>query len=208
MLKKILPKDDFYFDQFDKMVDTIIQGVNVLKEMIEKGEKFSEFAQHIKTIEHHGDQLVHETVSHLHKTFITPFDREDIHELVNRLDDIIDLAEVASSRIDLYQPRAIPREVIDLTNVLVGSVQLLKEMLYLLRNLKDPKHILELTKEIKRLEDKADYIRRSTMARLFRDEQDVRELIKWKDILEYIERATDRCEDVADVTEGIVLEHT
>jgi len=208
MLKKILPKDVFYFDQFDRLADFILDGIRVLNEMLECGQNYSEFALNLKTIEHQADQVVHEIFSHLHKTFITPIDREDIHMLVGSLDDILDLAEGAGSRIDMYQPCEIPPEAKRLAIVLMESGKQVKEMISLLRNLKKPQRILELTIEINRLEDEADYIRRSTLARLFRDECDVRELIKWKDILEYIERSTDRCEDVANITEGIVLEHT
>ncbi|MDD8012916.1 MAG: DUF47 family protein, partial [Acidobacteriota bacterium] len=147
-------------------------------------------------------------MSHLHTTFITPIEREDIHQLAVRLDDILDLAEAASSRIDLYRPCHVPREAKELSHVLLESVKLVKEMVGLLPNMKKTGRIMELTVEINRLEDQADYIRRSTLARLFREEKDPFELIKWKDILEYIERATDRCEDVADITEGIVLENT
>lgn len=207
-MKKILPKDNFYFGQFERMTEKIVEGVCILDEMLEKGNRYGEYARHLKTVEHEGDHIVHNILNHLHKTFITPIDREDIHMLVGRLDDILDLAEGAGSRIDMYQPRDIPPEAKKLTKVLVESATLVKEMICLLNNLRKPERILELTVEINRLEDEADYIRRSTLARLFRDEQDVRELIKWKDILEYIERSTDRCEDVANITEGIVLEHT
>jgi len=206
--KRIMPKDEFFFIQFDNLADKIVEGVRVLNEMMEKDSGYAEDALRVKTMEHEGDQIVHAIIAHLHKTFITPIDRDDIHLLACAMDDILDTAEGGSSRIDMYQPRHIPDEAKELARVLLESVRMVQEMVKLLRNLKQPQRILELTVEINRLEDQADYIRRSTLARMFRDEQDVRELIKWKDILQYIERSTDRCEDVGNITEGIVLEHT
>jgi len=176
--------------------------------MIETGSRSSEFSQRIKTIEHEVDQTVHAIMAKLHKTFVTPIDREDIHQLAVHLDDILDQTEAASSRIDLFCPDCMPNEARDLAAVLLESAKLVQEMVGLLRRLKEPSRILELTVEINRLEDQADYIRRSTVARLFREEKNPFELVKWKDILEYMEKATDCCEDVANITEGIVLENT
>ena len=208
MFKSLLPKNEDFYGLFDQISANTVEGVQILVKMLDDGEHYNEYAISLKSLEHQTDMLVHKVMSHLHKTFITPIDREDIHQLAVRLDDILDLAEAASSRIDLYCACDVPREAKELSHVLLESVKLVKEMVSLLRNLKKPARIMELTVEINRLEDQADYIRRSTLARLFREEKDPIELIKWKDILEYIERATDRCEDVADITEGIVLENT
>ena len=208
MLKSLLPKNENFYELFDKISANMVEGVQTLVRMLDDCEHYGEYAVQLKSLEHQTDGLVHGVMSALHKTFITPIDREDIHLLAGRLDDILDLAEAASSRIDLYRPCAVPREAKELSQVLLESVKLVQEMVGMLRNLKKPARIMELTVEINRLEDQADYIRRSTLARLFREEKDPFELIKWKDILEYIERATDRCEDVADITEGIVLENT
>jgi len=208
MFKALIPTDQIFFDLFDQISANVVAGVQILIQMLDKKECYSEYAQKLKTVEHETDRMVHALMSRLHKTFVTPIDREDIHRLAGKLDDILDHAEAAGSRIDLYCPNSVPREVHELANVLLESAKLVLEMVSLLRMLKKPARIMELTVEINRLEDQADYIRRSTIARLFRDEKDPFELIKWKDILEYMERGTDRCEDVADITEGIVLENT
>ncbi|MBN2345383.1 MAG: DUF47 domain-containing protein [Candidatus Aminicenantes bacterium] len=208
MFKSLVPKNEVFFELFDQISANTVEGVQTLVTMLDDCESTNEYAVRLKSLEHQTDQLVHGVMSHLHKTFVTPIEREDIHQLAVRLDDILDLAEAASSRIDLYRPCRVPGEARELGHVLLESAKLVKEMVGLLRNLKKPARIMELTVEINRLEDQADYIRRSTLARLFREEKDPFELIKWKDILEYIERATDRCEDVADITEGIVLENT
>ncbi len=207
MFKSLVPKNDVFYGLFDKISSNMVEGVEILVRMLNECDLYNQHAVSLKSLEHQTDQLVHSVMSHLHKTFITPIEREDIHRLAVRLDDILDLAEAASSRIDLYRPCHVPEEAKELSHVLLASVKLVKEMVALLPNMKNRARIMELTVEINRLEDQADYIRRSTLARLFREEKDPFELIKWKDILEYIERATDRCEDVADITEGIVLEN-
>ena len=213
MFKFLLPKDDYFFHSFDRMCDNMVEGADLLHRMLEVdptcgSSQRSDLAQQLKAVEHRTDLIVHDIYSRLHKTFITPIDREDILHLVGRLDDILDLAEGAGSRIELYQPTAVPSESQELSRVLLTSTKVVKDMIHLLADMKKSPRILELTVEINRLEHEADIIRRSTLARLFRDEKDVFELIKWKDIQEYIEKATDRCEDVANIVEGIVLENT
>jgi len=207
-LRSIIPRDEVFFDFFDKICAGTVEGVEVVRKMLASAEEVRENAQRLKTVEHQTDQVVHGLMAHLHKTFVTPFDRNEIHELAVRLDDILDMTEAAGSRIDLFCPECALPEALQLADVLMESASLVREMVGLLRKLRDPGRILELTVEINRLEDKADYIRRSTVARLFREEKNPLELIKWKDILEFLEKATDRCEDVANITEGIVLEHT
>ncbi len=208
MFKSVAPKDSLFFDLFDEICANLVEGAQLLTKVIDASPDRAEEAKKLKTVEHKTDQLVHKLMSSLHKTFITPIDREDIHNLAVRLDDILDTAEAAGSRIAGFCPASVPPEVRDLSAVLLESAKLVKEMVAGLRNLKKPARVLELSVEINHLEDEADYIRRSTVARLFREEKDPFELIKWKDILEYMERATDRCEDVANIAEGIVLENS
>jgi predicted phosphate transport protein (TIGR00153 family) len=157
VFKKLLPKDDFYFTQLDRITEKIVEGVRILDEMLEHCGAYGEYAQRLKTVEHEGDEIVHAMLSRLHKTFITPLDRDDIHMLVCGLDDILDTAEGASARIDMFQPRHVPAEAKDLVKVLLESARLIQEMIGLLRNLKQPQRILGLTVEIQRLEDQADH---------------------------------------------------
>ncbi len=209
MFKSLVPRNEIFFDHFDRICDNLVNGGELLFTMVTSEEAHAEFAVKMKSIEHQTDLIVHAILNRLHKTFVTPIERSDIHQLASRLDDILDSAEAAASRVDLFCPACIPQEIAEIAGVLFESTKLVREMVGYLRNLK--KHssrILELSVEINRLEDQADYIRRSTVARLFREEKNPIELIKLKDILEYIERATDRCEDVANITEGIVLENT
>src|SRR4030042_812393 len=149
MLKAFIPRDELFFDFFEKIGANLVAGVRTLVKMMDAGENMQELAQDTKSIEHETDQLVHSLMSHLHKTFVTPIDREDIHQLAVCLDDILDEAEAAASRIDQYCPACIPSEVRDISLVLLESVKLVQEMIGLIRNLKKPDRILELTVEIR-----------------------------------------------------------
>ncbi len=141
------------------------------------------------------------------RTFVTPLDRNDIHHLVTRLDDILDLANAAASRLALYRPRTRRPEATALVATLLASAEVVQEMVGLLRNLKRKKRILELTVVANSLENEADGVRRAAVASLLAEERDPFEFMKWKEILDFIEEATDRCENVADIVEGIVLAH-
>ncbi len=209
MFSKLIPKDDFYFDTFDKVAANIVNGVSLFKKMIEDKKNSERYAMELKEVEHSTDNLVHQAINHMHSTFITPLDREDIHTLLGRLDDIIDLTDVAASNIQHYKPKTVPPELKDLVKVLHESTVHTQEMVGLLRSIsKNSGRIKEISVEINRLENEADAIRRATMARLFKNEKNPVELIKWKDILNCLENATDKCEDVSDIIQGIVLENT
>jgi len=208
MFKSLMPKDNYLFDQFDRMCVHVVEGAKILIQMLESGNDYNESAKKLKAIEHEADIVVHEIVSYLHKTFITPIDREDVFKLAKTIDDILDLTEGAASRIKLYQPKGVPEGAKALGRVLLEGSKLVKEMIGLLHDMKRSEEIIKHKNEIKRLENEADVIRRSILAELFRCETDVFELIKWKDILEYMEKGTDRCDAVGNITEGIVIENT
>lgn len=208
MVRSIIPRDEVFFDRFEKICVLIVEAAEKLKAMLEAGSPYDSAARRIKIIESEADEQVHQCIERLHKTFVTPLDRQDILKLTVRLDDILDLAQAASSRLELYDPKRVMEEVKELTRVFVESTRQVASMVGLLRNLKKQSdRILELAVEINRLENEADQVHRRAIGRLFREEDDTRELIKWKDIFEHIEAATDRCEDVSDIIEGIVLEN-
>ena len=208
MFKSVVPRDRMFFETFDNVGKCVHRAAHLLDQMLTKPDAESADAQALKTLEHETDQIIHDLMSRLHRTFVTPIDREDIHQLACRLDDILDQIEAAGSRLELYRPKTIPAEAVRLSATLLESTKLVKQLVALLNGMKDREQMLALTVEIKRLEDEADHIKSGTLARLFLEEKDPFELIKWKDILEYLERATDRCEDVANIAEGIVLENT
>ena len=179
-----------------------------LKTMLEKGGPYDEAADRIKKLEHQADELTHRSIETLHKTFVTPLDRQDILQLIVGLDDILDTTEAVSSLLKLYTPRKILPKAADLAELLVQATEKVAVMVGLLRKLnKASERLMSLTVELNHLEKEADQAYQQATARLFQEEDDPKELIKWKDILEHIEKATDQCEDVANIVEGIVLEN-
>jgi len=208
-MRSILPKDELFFDNFEHICQKMVEAAQALKVMIADWKSLEVHAGKIKSLESESDEFVHRTVEHLHKTFVTPLDRQDILKLASRLDDIVDLIEATSTRIRLYKPRARCPEVVELAEVVLQSAQQVKSLVGMLRQMK--KNVAQMkaaSMEIDRLENAADEIRRKAIARFFEEESDPKELIKWKDIIEHIEGATDRCEDVSDIIEGILLEHS
>ncbi len=209
MFKKLIPRETGFFDRFDRMCGNIVEGALIFKQLVKDGKtQVKDHASRLKDVEHRNDELVHDTLSQLHKTFITPIDREYIRKLAVKLDDILDLTDIAASSIVLYKPKKVPLELGMLAQVLVGSAETIREMVGLIRNLNtNSSRIMELTIEIKGLENEADMLRRTIMARLFEKEKNAIELIKWKDIISSVENATDMCEDVSDLVEAVVLEN-
>jgi predicted phosphate transport protein (TIGR00153 family) len=207
MLRSIIPRDEEFFTMFDELTAHIVEGTTILNQMMMNGVSVEVEAHRLHECEHRGDETVHRALGHLHRTFVTPLDRLDIHHLVTRLDDILDFSHAAGSRLALYRPRSMPPEARDLSATLLAAAHLMQEMVSLLRNLKKKDRILALTVEVNTRENEADRQRREAVARLLHEESDPFEFIKWKEILDLMEQATDCCEDVADTVEGIVLAH-
>jgi predicted phosphate transport protein (TIGR00153 family) len=207
MLRSIIPRDEEFFTMFDELTAAIVDGTEILQRMMTDGENSTVMADRLHECEHRGDETVHRALAHLHRTFVTPLDRLDIHRLVNQLDDILDFTHAAGSRLALYQPRTLRPEALDLSSTLLAAAGLVQEMVSLLRNLKKKDRIMALTVEVNTRENQADRQRREAVARLLQEESDPFEFIKWKEILDLMEQATDCCEDVADIVEGIVLAH-
>ncbi len=161
-----------------------------------------EQVQIVKAIEHEGDELTHSIFTKLNQTFITPFDREDIHELCSQLDDVIDLIDAAASRFVLYRVDAVRAGTVDLVKVLVSATI---EVEAAVRALQTPEKALRHCIEINRYENESDRLCRTLIAQLFDEEKDPVQIIKWKEIFEVIETAVDKCEDVANVIEGVIL---
>ena len=155
-----------------------------------------------------ADKVTHETITLLHKTFITPFDRDQIHLLITRMDDILDLMQDVAESVVLYDIRKVTPEAKQLSEICEMSCERVRTAVQLLTNLKQSDAILKTCQEIDRLESDADRVMRAAMSKLFRDEPDLKQLIKLRSIYELLELITDRCEDVANVIEGIVLENS
>lgn len=203
----LLPKDDAFFVIFAKAAENAHQCTQALLDFLEHFDDLEGRMRRIKELEHIGDELTHETIEALNKTFITPFDREDIHEFVCRLDDILDRVDTAVDRICLFKIEEPMEEAKQLARCLVRSTALIKEMVPHLRDTKDPDAVRQRVREVHRLESEADTIERQALLRLFENNPDPIHVIKWKNIIEVLESATDKCEDVANVIEGIVLKN-
>ena len=167
-----------------------------------------ERAVRIKQLEHQGDQIAHETFDLLNRTWITPIDREDIHVLVRNLDDVLDFIDAAAARIVLYRIASTTPELKKITSIIVQSAEAIQKALSLLSDLKHSRQILDACVEINRLENEADTVSQLAIGRLFNDSKDPIEVMKWKEIYDFVEGATDRCEDVANTLEAIVIKST
>jgi len=204
---QIMPKEGRFFDMFRDLASCIVQAADEFNELLANPSEYERRASLIKDIEHRGDEITHQTVELLHKTFITPLDREDIHQLISKMDDILDFIEAASQRVFLYDLQNVPDEGKELGTLCAQSAKLIQSSVSQLDNLKNPDDLIRQCVEINRLENDADVVLRGAMAKLFREETDVKQLIKLKEIYEMLETVTDRCEDVANIIEGIVLEY-
>lgn len=202
-----IPREESFFDDFERAARNAHEGACELLEFLEKHDNLLERAKRIKDIEHAGDRITHEALDRMNRTFITPIDREDMHELVVRLDDIIDLIDTAVNRMVAYKVSKPPPSAIELARCLKHSTQLIVEAMPLLRDMKNARALAEKTIAIQTQENEADRAMHEGLARLFETTEDARDIIKWKDILEEIESSTDRCEDVANVLDSIVLKN-
>jgi len=205
---RLLPHDASFFAHFEHQGKKTVEGCRAFLEMVEQPSDLEARAERVKQIEHECDEITHAVVEGLHKTFITPIDRNDIYRLITKMDDIMDFVEAAADRVALYEIGKMTKEVGDLARCLVQSAEHVLGAVSSIRDLGKPNGILQHCIEINRLENVADGILRSALARLFREEKDLIAVIKWKEIYETLESATDRCEDVANIVEGVVLENS
>ena len=208
MFGRFLPKETSFFDFFEEHAALTVEGAKEFLSLVSTGANIETKARRIHDIEHETDVITHRCVETLHKTFITPIDRDNIHRLITRMDDIMDFVEAASERIALYELTVMTPDVRDLADVLVRATQQVELALKGLRNLKNPQAILKVCIDINRLENESDQILRRAVAKLFKEEKDPIVVIKWKEIYENLENAADRCEDVANIIEGVILEHS
>jgi len=203
----LFPQKSVIFDLFEKSVRNVHEGAKALKDLFENYTDVPSKVQKIKDLEHAGDDVTHHILDHLAKTFITPLDRDDIHHIAQRLDDVLDRMDVAANRMLLFNIPKPTEEAKELSQILVKSTALLIEAISNLRNLKNSHTILECCLEIHTQENEGDRLMQQAIGRLFVEAGDAKEIIKWKDIYQILESATDRCEDVADVLHTIIVKH-
>jgi uncharacterized protein len=199
-----LPRKEKFFDLFEAAAKNIHHGSELLVQMMQNYQDPEKQAETIKQVEHDGDTITHDIIHKLNQTFITPIDREDIYSLTNALDDVLDLIESVSDRMVMYKVQK-PTEVArQLAEIIYRSSSEIVKGVELLRKSGD---VRPYCIEINRLENEADRISRDAVAQLFHEEQDPITVLKWKEIYEHLEEATDRCEDVADSLEAITLKY-
>ena len=207
MFKKILPQEICFFTFFEKHSKLSIETCRELDAIASNPSELVFRVNRIKELEHQADDITHECIEAIHRTFITPIDRMDIHRLIRRQDDIIDTVDSVASRLKLFEITDIWPELKQFAEVLIKStIELDKAIGYLCNINKGKKAIEDCCVAIHEAENEADQILRSSLARLFKEEKEPILVIKWKEISERLEKATDRCEDVANIVEGIVIE--
>lgn len=204
---RLIPREEKFFDFFEELAAKIEEGGKLFLEMVEKYDYSEARVVRLKEIENEADAITHRTYEKMHKTFLTPIDREDIYDLVNKMDSIIDMIDAAAMRMYLYKVEKPAEAMIEQTKILNKAISKIKTIVHDMRNMKNTKMILDACVEINTLENHGDVILRATIVRLFEEEKNVFELIKWKEIFERIEEAIDVCEDVSNIVEGIVLKH-
>ncbi len=204
---RFFPREEKFFDQFERLITKIEEGSNFFLAMLDNYENVDSKVAKLKEIEHEADIITHKTYEKMHRTFLTPLDREDIYALVNKMDSIIDMIEASAIRMHLYHVKKPAPEVIQRAKILHKAIIKVKQIIHGLRDMKNAPMILDACVEINTLENEGDVILRNTIAKLFEKEENPFELIKWKEIFERIEEAIDVCEDVSNIAEGIVLKH-
>jgi predicted phosphate transport protein (TIGR00153 family) len=212
MFSRLMPKEGKYFDLFNAHADVLAEGgaalTRLIKALAQSAEQVAAYASEIGVLERKADGITQNTLEQLHTSFITPFDRDEIHELIIGLDDVLDVIEDVAESISLYDIHQVPQEAVAMAVVTEKSCYAIQSVVKLLHSMDNGPAILKLCHEINQLELDADGIFRDAMSKLFRKEPNVHEVVKLKEIYELLESVTDRCKDVAATIESIVLENS
>ena len=201
----LIPKEEKYYEMFEAAARNIHKGSRLLREMIDQYQEPEQKAKIIRDVEHEGDTITHDIIRKLNQTFITPIDREDIYALTSALDDVLDMIEAISDRMVMYKISAPTERARQLVGIIFKSTEEIVKAVAQLRKLGD---VGPYCIEINRLENEADRVSRDAVADLFERERDPIEIMKWKEIYEQLEEATDKCEDVANILENIILKNS
>jgi predicted phosphate transport protein (TIGR00153 family) len=202
-----IPREEKFFGLFEEGARNMVKAAQRLKQLVDAWENVEVTVSEITELEHEGDRITHQIMEQLHRTFVTPFDREDIALLAHSLDDVTDFIHAASDAMLIYKIDRPSQRAKELADIIVQAAAEVEKALPRLRHRAQLKQVLELCVEINRLENAADRVFRSAVAELFDDSPDIANIIKWREIYEHMESATDRCEDVANVLEGVAIKH-
>jgi len=207
MLSRILPHEETFFKMFVELAENVNAGAKAMADLLENFNNVAVQVEVIKSLEHKGDNITHAVMKRLDQSFITPFDREDIHELGSSIDDVLDELDGSAGRMVLYKVKTIPPSVVKLVDVLQLSIEELHRGVHLLRNIHQTEELQKVLQKVNEYENEADSVFQMAVADLFRHEKNPIELIKIKEVLVGLETATDKCEDAANVMEGILIKH-
>jgi predicted phosphate transport protein (TIGR00153 family) len=201
---RLIPREERFYDDFTAMAQQIRHGAELLDQMMAPDKPIWDKVDEIKEVEHKCDFLTHEIIQRLNRTFVTPLDREDIHALARSLDDVMDAIDASATIVRLYHIDSVRPGARELTRLVRDSAE---QVVCAIQALEKRKGVAESAVEINRLENEADRAHQAAVQALFSDEKDAIVIMKWKEILDFLEQATDRCEDVANVLEGVVVKH-
>jgi predicted phosphate transport protein (TIGR00153 family) len=201
---RLIPREEKFYDDFSALAQQIRYGAGLLDAMLAPDRPLWDKADEIKEVEHKCDFLTHEVIQRLNRTFVTPLDREDIHTLARSLDDVMDAIDASATILRLYHIENVRPGARELSRIIVDSAD---QVVFALKALEGRVGIAECAVEINRLENEADRAHQAAVQALFEEEKDAIAIMKWKEILDFLEEATDRCEDVANVLEGVVVKH-
>ena len=204
MFSKLIPRDEKFFDLFDEIASRLTRAAKMQKQLFDEPARMAEHVASIKAVEHEADVLTHDVITRLNKSFVTPFDREDIHELASRLDDVVDLIDGTARRAVMFRITTVREPARQLAAVIVRAADSLEAAVVAI---KKPKIVIERGQEIKALEEEGDAIYHEAVGRLFDGGEDPIEVMRWKELYDTMERTLDQCEDVANVLESIALKN-
>ena len=204
MAFRLIPREEKFYNDFVAMADQLKYGARLLEEMLAPERPIWDKADEIKAVEHKCDVLTHEIIQRLNRTFVTPLDREDIHALARSLDDVMDAIDAAATLVRLYRLESVRAGTRELTRTITASTD---QVHLALDALERGKALTTFAVEINRLENEADRMHQLAVSRLFDEERDPIIVMKWKEALDLLEQSTDRCEDVANVLEGVMVKH-
>jgi predicted phosphate transport protein (TIGR00153 family) len=202
-----MPHEEGFFDLFEENARNMVKAARCLKELVDNWKDVENKVNEITELEHEGDAITHKIAAQLHRTFVTPFDREDIADLSHTMDDITDFIHAASDAMILYRVERPGRRAKELAEIIVQGATEIEKAMPQLRRRSELKRLLKRCVELNRLENAADQVYRSALAELFSDSTDITHIIKWREIYGHMESATDRCEDVANVLEGVAVKN-
>ena len=202
-----IPRDEKFFDILEEASVNVLLTAKTFRELVGQWSQNSPLLQQLRDLEHEGDRMTHEIIDKLNRTFITPIDREDIHALTSGLDDVVDVIQATADRMQLYRIDKTDPHLQRMAEVLIKASEAIVKAVKSLRELSHSRRTLDFCIEINRLENEGDVLLKTALGELFRDHKDALEILKWKEVYEQTEFATDKCEDIANIIEGIVVKN-